>query len=618
MNMELQVVGLTNQQEVYVASQEHKFRINELLKIMDKTLDYPLGEVIETQSYNRYIPMSVENSFVDQGVIDSLESIGYNISEDEINIAKVRLLEEAPYPVQTGASVEIPEFAEVKDLLVKEEPEEGLVLGVIKGTEEMAEGMDDNLQDIAPLLEEDEVVSQQGIPFNFKIKAMHQYPHIGIIGGSGSGKSFGMRVILEEMMKLSIPTLVFDPHFEMDFSESFPGLEEKYQQDYDGQFETCQIGYDVGVNFEDLKTRDLIELLSAVDKLTNSMVNAVQKLHETRDSLLSFKSRLQDLQQAQELGRKRVERDLKNGAVEGDRKDEYNKYLELLDAYSDLPPRSVSGLSWRLNRLEREGLFSHSIDKIEAMVRERKLVVIQGPIWLLQVFATYVLGALYRKRRNYKDAQYRQQEADYFPPFVVATDEAHNFAPKGRDDAPARKIIRELAQEGRKYGTFLILATQRPTLLDETVTAQLNTKLVFRTVRATDIDTIKQETDLTSEEAKRLPYLRSGDTFVSSAIFGRTMAVRIRVAKTTSPHRLNPFDELEQKTEEKQEEVYQAVVNSLPIDSVNILSKLEEVNEELETTIDRATLLTKLDQLVESGKIKVEDSPLGDKIYKQN
>jgi len=616
--MELQVVGLTNQQEVYVASQEHKFRINELLKIMDKTLDYPLGEVIETQSYNRYIPMSVENSFVDQGVIDSLESIGYNISEDEINIAKVRLLEEAPYPVQTGASVEIPEFAEVKDLLVKEEPEEGLVLGVIKGTEEMAEGMDDNLQDIAPLLEEDEVVSQQGIPFNFKIKAMHQYPHIGIIGGSGSGKSFGMRVILEEMMKLSIPTLVFDPHFEMDFSESFPGLEEKYQQDYDGQFETCQIGYDVGVNFEDLKTRDLIELLSAVDKLTNSMVNAVQKLHETRDSLLSFKSRLQDLQQAQELGRKRVERDLKNGAVEGDRKDEYNKYLELLDAYSDLPPRSVSGLSWRLNRLEREGLFSHSIDKIEAMVRERKLVVIQGPIWLLQVFATYVLGALYRKRRNYKDAQYRQQEADYFPPFVVATDEAHNFAPKGRDDAPARKIIRELAQEGRKYGTFLILATQRPTLLDETVTAQLNTKLVFRTVRATDIDTIKQETDLTSEEAKRLPYLRSGDTFVSSAIFGRTMAVRIRVAKTTSPHRLNPFDELEQKTEEKQEEVYQAVVNSLPIDSVNILSKLEEVNEELETTIDRATLLTKLDQLVESGKIKVEDSPLGDKIYKQN
>jgi DNA helicase HerA-like ATPase len=193
----MQVVGLTNQQEVYVASKEHKFRINELLKIMDQTLDNPLGEVVQTQSYNRYIPLSVNNSFVDQGVIDSLESIGYNISEDEINIAQLRLLEEAPYPVQTGASVEIPDFTEVRDLLVKEEPEDGLVLGEVKGTEEVAQEMDDGLKDVAPLLEEEEIIAQQGIPFNFKLKAMHQYPHIGIIGGSGSGKSFGMRVILE-------------------------------------------------------------------------------------------------------------------------------------------------------------------------------------------------------------------------------------------------------------------------------------------------------------------------------------------------------------------------------------------------------------------------------------
>ncbi|MGM0370637.1 MAG: ATP-binding protein, partial [Bacillota bacterium] len=91
----MQVVGLTDQQEVYIASKEHKFRINEMLKVLDESLGNPLGEVIETQSYNRYIPMSVKDSFVDKGVLESLESIGYNISEDEINIAKLRLLEEA-------------------------------------------------------------------------------------------------------------------------------------------------------------------------------------------------------------------------------------------------------------------------------------------------------------------------------------------------------------------------------------------------------------------------------------------------------------------------------------------------------------------------------------------
>src|SRR5690606_13595486 len=121
----------------------------------------------------------------------------------------------------------------------------------------------------------------------------------------------------------------------------------------------------------------------------------------------------------------------------------------------------------------------------------------------------------------------------------------HNFAPKAID-SPAKSIIKEIAQEGRKYGVFLILATQRPTLLDETTTAQLNTKFVFRTVRGTDIATLKEETDLTQEEGKRLPYLRSGDTFVSSAAYGRTLFIRIRAAYTRSPHLLNPFDELRQ------------------------------------------------------------------------
>ncbi|WP_408955268.1 ATP-binding protein [Natroniella sp. ANB-PHB2] len=610
----MQIVGLTTQQQVYVASQERKFRINEMLKIIDAELNYPLGEVIETQSYNRYIPLSMDKSFVDQGVIESLKSIGYNLAEDEINIAKVRLLEEAPYPIQTGADVDVPSFDEVKDLLVKEEPKEGLVLGVIKGTEEMASGMDDNLKGIAPLLKDDQVIEQEGIPFNFKLKAMHKYPHIGIIGGSGSGKSFGMRVILEELMKLEIPTIVFDPHFEMDFATSFPALEEEEQVDFSDKFAVYQIGQDVGVNFVELSSKDLSDLLAAASDLSDSMINAVQKLHQKNDSLLTFDQRLGDLQEAQRLGQNRIERDLKNGAVTGNQKEEYNNYLGLLREFGDLPASSISGLAWRLGRLKREGLFRHSIDQIEEGVRARKLVVIQGPIWLLQVFATYALGTLYRKRRDYKDAQYRRQEADYFPPFVVATDEAHNFAPKGYQ-SPANKIIKEIAQEGRKYGTFLILATQRPTLLDETVTAQLNTKFVFRTVRATDIETIKQETDLTADEAKRLPYLRSGDAFVSSAIFGRTLAIRIRVAKTTSPHTKNPFEELKEQSNLELERLYEAVVEELPVAGNNIAFKLEAINQRLGVTLDVEQLRQKLNLLAEEGLIVAEDSFLGDKSY---
>ncbi len=163
-----------------------------------------------------------------------------------------------------------------------------------------------------------------------------------------------------------------------------------------------------------------------------------------------------------------------------------------------------------------------------------KLIVIQGNTRILQVFSTYLLNNLYHRRRDYKDAQYRKTTADYFPPFIIVTDEAHNFAPKGYEP-PSKSILKEISQEGRKYGTFLILATQRPTLLDETITAQLNTKFIFRTVRASDIQTIKEETDITEEEARRLPYLRTGDVFISEALMGRTIFARIRAANTTSP-----------------------------------------------------------------------------------
>src|SRR5699024_5200190 len=167
-----------------------------------------------------------------------------------------------------------------------------------------------------------------------------------------------------------------------------------------------------------------------------------------------------------------------------------------------------------------------------------KLIVIQGSTRILQVFSTYLLNNLYHKRRDYKDALYKETVADYFPPFIIVTDEAHNFAPKGYE-SPSKSILKEISQEGRKYGVFLILATQRPTLLDETITAQLNTKLIFRTVRASDIQTIQEETDLTVEETSRLPYLRTGDVFISSATMGRTIYARVRAAITSSPHTIN-------------------------------------------------------------------------------
>lgn len=608
----MKVVGITSQQEVFIGSKDRNFRINEFLIIEDSLQGDVIGEIVEAQTFNRYIPLDRGGDFVDDSVLSSLRALGYNIDEETIYIARLRFLEEANYPIETGSSVRIPTFSELKDIMVKSSLDEGLALGVIRNTDAMYDDMDEELKDIMYTFEQGHLKEQEDIPYIMDLRSMHQYPHIGVFGGSGSGKSFGLRVILEEIMNHQIPTLVLDPHFEMDFSTKASYLEDD-AINYSNRFHTYQVGVDVGVKFQDLSTQDLKNLLSASSSLTDSMNNVVDILFKSRDSLSSFSSRLNMLIEAQELGSPdKIEARIQEAKNDEERK-AWEKRLEVFETYSKIcPHNSVRGILWRLKRLENEGIFSKDIRPIEEAMLNGKLVVIQGSTRILQVFSTYLLNSLYHKRRDYKDAQFRKfaEAEEYFPPFLIVTDEAHNFAPKAMD-SPSKSILREISQEGRKYGSFLILATQRPNLLDETITAQLNSKFIFRTVRASDIDTIKEETDLTSEETKRLPYLRTGDVFVSSAAMGRTIYARIRAANTESPHTENPFDELKKNRESNLEDLYLMVKEHLPVMDSDMLHLGQVLDKKGFDFIGIEDLSNKMESLVDEGLIDKKDNFLG-------
>lgn len=606
----MKVVGITNQQEVFIGSKTRNFRINEFLIIEDPYQNDLMGEVVEAQTFNRYIPLNISGDFVDGAVLESLKSLGYNIDEETIYISKLRLLNEAMYPVQTGSDIRVPEFHEVKDLMIKTTLEEGLLLGVIRNTDAMADGMDEQYKDLLYTFEEKGLMPQKEIPYILDLKSMHHYPHIGVFGGSGSGKSFGLRVLLEELMKQNIPTLVLDPHFEMDFTETAPYMEAS-EVDFSDKFKCLQVGHHVGVKFEDLASQDLKNLLDAASNLTDAMNNVVDVLFKRKDSFYSFYNKMEMLTEAQEEGSiDRITNKIHEAQSEEERK-AWAKRKELYLSYDKTCPyNSVKGIMWRLKRLENEGVFSKDIREIEEGLQRGKLMVIQGSTRILQVFSTYLLNNLYHKRREYKDALYKKTTAEYFPPFIVVTDEAHNFAPKGYD-SPSKSILKEISQEGRKYGAFLILATQRPTLLDETITAQLNTKFIFRTVRASDIQTVKEETDLTSEETRRLPYLRTGDVFISSASMGRTIFARIRAAISSSPHTENPFDELKSKGKEDDEKFLKIIVEKLPILDTDLVNLIIEIEKEHKITLTVDNLETRLKQMVDKGHLKKEETIFG-------
>lgn len=572
----MKVLGVTTTREVYIGSKDKNFRNNEFLIVEDPVQGDIIGEVVDSQTFNRFIPLDIGGDFVDSDVLSSLGSMGYDVGDETVYVAKLRFFEELLYPPLTGSDLRAPVFAEIKNLLIDTLPKESLILGSIKNTDNIAQGMDDVYRDLFSTFQNKEFIKQRELPYLFDYKSMHQYPHIGVFGGSGSGKSFGIRVLLEELMEMGVPAIVMDPHYEMDFTNN----SEISNKDYTDKFKCLEIGIQTGIKFQELQKRDLKNLLNAASPLTDSMNNVIDVMLSKGASFESFKNKLDLLLEGQEIGSR--DKILSEIAIEEDqtRRDRLEEVLDIYERYDKTcNSMSVRGVLWRLMTLQGEGIFSHNIDELLDLLKRRKLVVLQGSTRMINVFSTYLLSKLYYLRKEYRDELYRNNvKVDYFPPFIIITDEAHNFAPKGFD-TPSKSILREISQEGRKYGVFLILATQRPTLLDETITAQLNTKLIFRTVRASDIDTIREETDLSSDETKRLPYLSSGDVFISSAKKGRTSFVRIRAANTVSPHTENPFDELTAHDNEVYEKFFLDIKDLLPIDTSNLNGALMNYNK---------------------------------------
>ncbi|WP_277218541.1 ATP-binding protein [Peptoniphilus vaginalis] len=599
----MKVLGVTTTREVYIGSKDKNFRNNEFLIVEDPVQGDIIGEVVDSQTFNRFIPLDIGGDFVDSDVLSSLGSMGYDVGDETVYVAKLRFFEELLYPPLTGSDLRTPVFDEIKNLLIDTLPKESLILGSIKNTDNIAEGMDDVYRNLFSTFQNKEFIKQRELPYLFDYKSMHQYPHIGVFGGSGSGKSFGLRVLLEELMEMGVPAIVMDPHYEMDFTNN----SEISNKDYTDKFKCLEIGIHTGIKFQELQKRDLKNLLNAASPLTDSMNNVIDVMLSKGASFDSFKNKLDLLLEGQEIGSR--DKILSEIAIEEDqtRRDRLEEVLDIYERYDKTcNSMSVRGVLWRLMTLQGEGIFSHNIDELLDLLKRRKLVVLQGSTRMINVFSTYLLSKLYYLRKEYRDELYRNNvKVDYFPPFIIITDEAHNFAPKGFD-TPSKSILREISQEGRKYGVFLILATQRPTLLDETITAQLNTKLIFRTVRASDIDTIREETDLSSDETKRLPYLSSGDVFISSAKKGRTSFVRIRAANTVSPHTENPFDELTAHDNEVYEKFFLDIKDLLPIDTSNLNGALMNYNKKSGENLSYDEFKNKLDKLCEIEMIEKE------------
>lgn len=71
-------------------------------------------------------------------------------------------------------------------------------------------------------------------------------------------------------------------------------------------------------------------------------------------------------------------------------------------------------------------------------------------------------------------------------------------------DVPSLETIRKVITEGQKFGTGLMLISQRPSRVDETILSQCNSFLILRLVNPRDQNFVKQIMENLSEQDARM------------------------------------------------------------------------------------------------------------------
>lgn len=126
----------------------------------------------------------------------------------------------------------------------------------------------------------------------------------------------------------------------------------------------------------------------------------------------------------------------------------------------------------------------------------------------------------------------KSEPRNCFPVHLVL-EEAHRYIAQtpSRYAIDASRIYERIAKEGRKYGLFLLIASQRPSELSQTVLSQCSNFVVHRIQNPDDLSHIRQMTPFISDSVlKRLPSLPKQHALVFGTSVNLPTTFRVREA----------------------------------------------------------------------------------------
>jgi hypothetical protein len=306
--------------------------------------------------------------------------------------------------------------------------------------------------------------------------------HLAILAMSGSGKSYTVSCLLEELLSRKkefgrVAIVAFDVHGEYtNFAE--PVMDAKYT-DYSKQTRL-------------IRARDL---RIGVPKVSAGMFY----------SLLPNASPAQKRELSKVL--QRLQQKMKDGQGPYDLNDIKGELLAEMGS-KDAKESVIAALIGWLHELDDLQLFGKADNpSLLDLVQPGILTVVDLSDIIhqhkKQVIVAYLSNRLFYERRAKK-----------IPPTTIVLEEAHNFIPQqiAKEGSITKGIMRTIAREGRKFGVSLCLISQRPIQLDTTTLSQCNTQLLLRITNPYDIKHIGESAEgLSAESLGMLTSLRVGE-----------------------------------------------------------------------------------------------------------
>jgi len=132
-------------------------------------------------------------------------------------------------------------------------------------------------------------------------------------------------------------------------------------------------------------------------------------------------------------------------------------------------------------------------------------------------------------------------------PILLVFEEAHKYAPKSNMAKYKHSLqaIERIAKEGRKYGITLMLSSQRPSEISETIFSQCNNYIAMRLTNPNDQNYVARLLpDTLGNLTDSLPSLQAGEALIIGDSI--IMPSIVQIEKTDTPPSSNdiPYWEL--------------------------------------------------------------------------